>query len=150
MPDLLLFVAAEKLLIEEGTQNASVIGILDHLQPSVPQGTMVPAAAVLPFNWIVVSMWRQYSSDDTDLEYEQRIVLNKPDGKSTSIKSDMGFQFVTDKHRNIIRINGFPFAQQGDYELVLSLRSRKPGGAWSKWSQHSVNYPIRVTYRVEE
>jgi hypothetical protein len=149
MADLLLFVAAERLLLDEETKNASLIGLLDSLQPTAPKGVTIAAETVVPMAWTIVTLWQRKPGDEGTL-FEERVWLTNPDGTPSPIKSELQFEFTNDKQRNTTRILGFPVGQEGDYLLRLALRGRSKSGKWSGWVEHPVAFPVRVSHRVEE
>jgi hypothetical protein len=54
MPLLLGFLACEKVIFEEGTKSASLIGILHDVYIPVIKSIEVPVGTAIPLNWLAI------------------------------------------------------------------------------------------------
>jgi hypothetical protein len=146
MPQLLIFVPAERVIVEAESGNASIIGILDVLAAGGPHDKPLPPNAAVAFNWVLSTLWLAEPGDD-ECEFEQRVRLVRPDGKSSGLSAEMPFEFTSDKHRINLRFPTFPIGQAGVYKIRLWLRQRHRGeGEWGKWKATPVQYPIRIKH----
>jgi hypothetical protein len=129
LPRLLLFAACEKVLIDQDN-NASLISLIQDLKVEIPETVDLPTSSagglpVVAMRWTALAMWLR-TETDTDKEYEQRIDLIDPTGRTTGRASRTTFSFPEGKTtaRNISVVLGFPVHASGRFLLRLWMRER--------------------------
>lgn len=134
MPQLLVFVPCEKVIIDEN-QNPTLVVLMQGLgaAPLPGQPAEIPRNAVGPKEWCIFSVWRPSDQDYGKL-FNQRIQLLWPDGSEFQ-NAHFAFQFEKGKSHQI-RMNmfGFPIGQVGDVTLNMWLErdSKKIGEMHSR------------------
>jgi len=142
MPRLVIFAACEKVIIGQGDNSLSLIGILHSLQLNVPMETgrpEIPESAVMPVTWSMFTMWQREPQDE-GISYTQRVSLLSPQGKPL-VESITPFEMEKDFHRISNTIVGFPIGADGAHVLKLSIR-RAASDVWDDVS----TFPINITH----
>jgi hypothetical protein len=97
MPLLLGFLACEKVIFEEGTKSASLIGILHDVYIPVIKSIEVPVGTAIPLNWLAFTIWYALP-EDAGVWYEQMVELvgenDQPLLQSTPIRFQMEKQVM--------------------------------------------------------
>lgn len=137
MPRLLVFVPAEKVLIDSEDNTIGLVGILGGL--NVPAPEPLPEDAGAPVRWNVLALWKRQPEDE-GRQYEQRVQLVSPSGR-VLVEGLQTFQMVTSSQRNRLRIDGFPVAEEGEHTLALSLRD-----AGEETWRDIADYPLAVSH----
>ena len=125
MPQPVVFAACEKIIVEQGTNNISLISLLQDLTAHLPpnaEGEVKTAQS-----WSVFCLWQRDSEADAEHSFEQRVVLVDPKGVAV-FEMMQAFRMQARTQRNVGLVNGFPISLAGEYQLVLSLRVN--GGEW--------------------
>jgi hypothetical protein len=118
MPQLLAFLPCEKTIIAQD-QTLSLVGLIDTLTTGVPAGASVPANAVAPFKWSVVTIFRRLGEDEGK-KYRQRIVLTLPNGQAAA-EGVTDFAMTHPMVRNLSAFEGFPIGASGECRLRLYI-----------------------------
>ena len=141
MPRLLIFAPCEKVIIGQGDNNVSLIGIIQNVQVHPkPDGTSkIPPNTLLQSSWNIFSLWQKEAEDD-GVVYTQRVVLISRTGK-TLVESITGFTMEKEWHRIITSVPGLPIGEAGTHTLKLSLR--RVGS--SDWNEIS-SFPLTITH----
>ena len=146
MPQLLAFLPCENVIISQDN-NISLIEVLSVITAGikVPVEQLSPDTGA-PHRWFVVAMWRNIP-EDQDAEFEQRIALVDPSGKTrVEAFGEVAFQPHKRIHRMIGEMSGFPVNPQGIYSLELYIR--KQGEA--EWDKKPVSsYPLAIGVKEE-
>ena len=94
-----MFAPCEKVIIGQGDNSVSLIGILQNLhlnpRPDTPAQT-IAANAALPLSWAIFTLW-QRTEDDEGKSYTQRVALESPAGRSL-VESVTPFSMEKDFH----------------------------------------------------
>jgi hypothetical protein len=143
MPELVLFVACERPIVDQFDNNLSLISVLTNIDVPVPAGETVPEDARTFLNWGAVAVWSR-SEEEEDLPFEQRIDLLLPNGRIDILDSIVEFSLGEGFHRNLVTIQGFPIGFEGTCRLRLGYR-HKGEEDWSIVSQ----FPVKVAHRSE-
>ena len=145
MPRLLFFVPAEKALIERDDSSLSLISVIGGITVNVtPDGKDLPEDAGIPFRWAVAAMWLR-QPDDEDKAFEQRVDVVSPSNKVTG-GAVSAFTMSRRTHYNVVRGEGFPVAQPGQYHLRLSLRETGKDAEWEVVSE----YPLEIIHNPSD
>lgn len=141
MPRLLIFAPCEKVIIGQGDNNVSLIGILQGLQVNPrPEGpSEIPANAILPMSWTIFTMW-QKEAEDERIAYTQRVALISPTDR-VLLESVTAFAMERDSHRIANNLIGFPIGEAGPHTLKVWLR-RGDSGDWKEIS----SFPLLITH----
>lgn len=136
MPKLIYFVACEKSLLEENTNNVSLISIFDTITAvKPPEGKDTQIA----MTWNVVSQWVRKIGDE-DKTFQQKTYILAPNQKSYA-EAIIEFSLPKHRHRNTINVFGFPVMDQGVYYLKLALKQPSDDD-WVEIAE----YPITVNH----
>jgi hypothetical protein len=137
-----MFAPCEKVIIGQGDNSVSLIGILQNLhlnpRPDTPAQT-IPANAALPLSWAIFTLW-QRTEDDEGKSYTQRVALESPAGRSL-VESVTPFSMEKDFHRIANSIIGLPIGESGTSTLKLWLRSDDS----ADWNEMS-SFPLLITH----
>jgi len=141
MPRLVMFAACEKVIIGQGDNSLSLIGVLHSLQINVPTetGSNIPQNAALPIAWSMFTMWQREPQDE-GVSYTQRVSLISPQGKIL-VDSSTAFVIEKDFHRITNNIIGLPIGEDGAHILKLSIR-RTTSDVWDDVS----SFPMNITH----
>lgn len=142
MPRLLVFVACERLLINELDQSTSLIGIIDTVTIEVPDSVEISPDTFAPQRWYIFTRWLKDISDAEDVKtYEQEVIIRSPQGdvSNTSITQ---FEMKDKLHQVYVVVNGLPIGQEGEYVIELSLRKADQDQEWKKVA----TYPVTVKH----
>lgn len=142
MPRLLVFVACERLLINELDQSTSLIGIIDTVTIEVPDSVEISPDTFAPQRWYIFTRWLKDISDAEDFKtYEQEVIIRSPQGdvSNTSITQ---FEMKDKLHQVYVVVNGLPIGQEGEYVIELSLRKADQDQEWKKVT----TYPVTVKH----
>jgi hypothetical protein len=134
MPDLLVFAACRRVIIDEQDHSASLIGLLDAIKVTVPRDQEIPGDAVIPFEWAVYSWWRVRPDDDGKL-FEQRVVLVSPDN-TEKLNMVQDIDATAEKYRVSLTISGFHVSVSGIYWVKLSIRQKDQD--WAEVAQYAI------------
>jgi hypothetical protein len=137
MPKLLLLAPAERVIIDQFENTASLIGVFGGLMVPIPGSDTIPNDAALPFRWSVFTMW-ETAEGERGTTFQQRTRLISPSGHLL-IDGVLDFKVAAELHRNRYAIEGFPIAEMGRHELQVSLRMQ---GA-DEWTTVGT-FPINV------
>lgn len=156
MPNLIYFLAAEKVIIDKDEPTSSVISLLDRWVAEIPRDDLKPdgvtpkSSGLLPFAWWVTALWEATPSDKGK-EFEQRWALFGPRRAKPLAESATPFQFATNKHRVNVKALGFPVTGSGDYRIRLWIRERLVGAPdWGPWRRVGAGYPVQISFQAAE
>ena len=138
MPQLLVFVPCEKVILGQGDNSASLIGIMQEVTfYGVPSS--VPDTAAVPMNWTVFAQWLAVAGEEGKF-FEQRIQLTSGKGE-VLLEASGEFELTKPIHRMITNIRGFPIRAAGSYRLALTLRQK----GFPDWEQRA-EYPLTIVH----
>jgi hypothetical protein len=136
----LIFAPCEKVILS--TDNtASLISVAESIQVSVPAD--MPADALVPLQWTVLSLWYRQQTTDTPIEFEERVDVVRQDG---SVATGATSKFtVSDAHlmyRTLASFAVFPIGQSGVVLVKNRIRQINPETEWIASSE----YPVQVVH----
>ena len=102
----------------------------------------MPAEAFGPFRWDVFTLWHREPADAQDT-FEQRVVLQRPDGKM-AVQALSQFTMSKSTHRIVVHNSLFPIGLEGEYSLRLWLRNHSQDAAWP--AEPHAQYPLHVKH----
>lgn len=136
MPKLLIFAACERVVIDSEDGNVSMFSIIEGFK--LDASGDLPADAVIPIKWAVLSMWRKQTEDEGK-EYEQKVQLISPSGAILA-EGTSKFRLIKSSHRLRLNIQVLPAGEAGDWLLQLSLRDTST----EEWAVVG-EYPFTIT-----
>jgi len=141
MPKLLVFAPCEKVIVGQGDNSVSLIGLLEnvHVLPGGFPTPPLPPNPTAPGRWFAFCLW-EASAEDKGVEYEQRIAVLDPNGKGR-VESIVLFSMTKPRHRVVLEAPGFPIIPAGTYNVKLWLRKKGE----SDWGQELASYPVPQT-----
>jgi hypothetical protein len=143
MPRLLVFLPAEKVLIDSGDNSLTIVGVLSSIEVGIQKDTSLPENAGVPMQWATITIWRIEDPSEDGVTFQQRVELVSPSGKRT-LESTMDFVLPEGvSHRNRSIMQGFPIGEPGQYTLRLSVRKLNVDEDW----RYVADYPIKLSHR---
>jgi len=135
LPRLLLFVPCERVLLNQGDNNISLITVLEEIGVSLPAPEKVPPDSRIPANWQILVVWL-WEPSEAGKRFEMVCTLVLPDGSSlTPFRAFMERAGRT--HRQIVTLRHFPLSKvPGEYVLGLSLREDIEGAPLHKVAEY--------------
>lgn len=144
MPELVIFGACERAMVDNQENQLSLIGLLEDFKVTVPTETDIPSDARAPWRWAIASMWRRSPDEDETDVFEQRIEMFYPDGtKDDDIDNIEQFSIPGSTHRIIAKLTSVPIAKTGKYIIRISLRKHDTDN--SDWEVVG-EYPIIISH----
>jgi len=140
MPILLAFLACEKVIVSQGTNELSLIGIINDIYVPVIRSVPIPPNLTGPLRWNAVAIWFHASSDG-DASFE--VFCGVADDSDDSAKIALQSEVVTFSMRDqpVMRIffsfTAFPVFKPGLCSLKLLVR-RVGLKEWTKMA----DYPL--------
>lgn len=124
MPRLLVALPCERVILEQETNDVSLIAIMQDIAVPVVENQPIPVGAALPTQWHVFTLWDRSKDDVDDDVFEQRISLRVPDKNiPVPVETIAPFQFGNYTRIRInIPILGFPVYAAGICYLGIELR----------------------------
>lgn len=119
MPKLILFAAAEKVLVDRASNSATLVNLLQDIHFKLPPGGVLPQNFALPVQWAVFSLWQEEPAD-AGISFEQRIVVESSTGQIV-IENVERFQFQQKNQRMITNIAGLPYSRRLTITLFLRV-----------------------------
>ncbi len=146
MPNLLLFVACEKVIVANDNV-ISVIALLQEVNVQLPlDAPPPPELKVAPMNWSILSIWERIPSDLSKC-FEQKIAICSSSNEVVFETPLLPFEFqvippamhLASQHRTIGSTNLIPITPD-EYSLKTWLREK---GA-TDWGAELAHYPLKV------
>lgn len=149
MPKLLIFTPCQHVLEDSITKDMSLITMVEGLTINLlPNSPDPPPGSTIPWAWCIFAKWARESSD-TGKTFQQRVLLNAPDGTLIMELSPKEFSFTDDVNNRmfnvIMRFNNFPVAVQGICPLTLEYREAET----ERWSQVA-SFPLAIALVREQ
>jgi hypothetical protein len=139
MPKLLLFAACEKVIIDQDSNVASLISVLQDITINIPLNAQMPENAILPMKWHAFTIWLQ-QPEDKGKRYIQELELCAPDGGILLTGGTEPFEMILPTHRMNAPFLTFPLPQLGQYLLKAYLREEKEGAE----RKEVASYPLNI------
>jgi hypothetical protein len=148
MPRLLVFVACEKAIVDNGNL-VSLISLIQEVNLQIPPDAVIPndlKAAAAPMHWSIVAIWERVPTDDGKV-FEQRIAMFHSDGSLVfeAPQSVVDFKPAppstapAGQHRTIGLSPSIP-VREGMYAIKTWLRERGE----TEWGEERGSYPMKV------
>jgi|SRR5208282_526148 len=142
MPNLLLFVACEKIIVANDNV-ISLIALLQEINVQLPSDV---DGKLAPMNWTILSIWERTTSD-LGKSYEQKIAMHSSSNEVVFETPLLPFEFqvispamhLATQHRTIGSTNLIPITPD-EYSLKTWLREK---GA-TDWGSELAHYPLKV------
>ena|SRR5947207_10247590 len=142
MPDLLTFIACEKVIVDKEDESISIYNLLQRVVLSIPDGIQPSGIREFPLSWGILTLWRN-PGEEIGIKYQQRIELNSPSGEPFIYsETDWAFGPVEANNRIIVKLDIFPVAPEGVWRLRLFLRETEPMTSWMPIAE----YPIELGF----
>lgn len=138
MPSLLLFVPAERIIVDSETNNASLVNVIGDF--SFDTNAKIGPDTAIPIQWRTLTAWRIRGPEEIGVWFEQAVRLYAPDG-TQSLEAKTEFRFELPNHRVMTQFPMFPVGQPGEYWLKAFLRKRGGNEDWKLMGE----YPISVS-----
>ncbi|HZS45164.1 MAG TPA: hypothetical protein VFC63_08690 [Blastocatellia bacterium] len=140
MPDLITFLACEKVIVDKADDIISIFNLLEKITFVIPSGIAPSDVTDFPLSWSILTLWRN-SGGEENKKYRQRIELHSPQGQIIPFSED-DWMFTSGQanHRLVFREDFFPVAPEGVWHLKLFLREID-----ATWEEKG-SYPIELAY----
>lgn len=141
MPALLLFAPCEKAIVDRNGA-LSLVSVMAKLTVGVPGGAPpLPANALLPMQWAIVSIWQQASEWERGRAFEQRAALVSEAG-TILLDSVTEFRFTTEPtHQVIVQIAGLPIGAVGANKTKVWIRDKSESP--KEWKEAG-SFPLTI------
>jgi hypothetical protein len=140
MPRLVIFAACEKAIIDQSTNVASLMSLLQEINVEVPPGESVPSDAKIPMTWSIAAILKALP-EDRNKRFEQRSVMTNDNGQTLLETPIVAFDMAADFHRILSQIHGMYIGSAGTYEIKCLLRET----GTSEWNEVA-RYPIVIKW----
>jgi len=124
MPRLLAYLPCEKVVTEQGSNNVSIISVMETITIGVPQGSAPPPPQTfVGMNWTIYSLWQKEEGDVG--EFQSQSIFFAPNGERVFEGVATTWRFEPEQHRYqvIDRVGGFPIWAEGPCRLSLLLKT---------------------------
>ena len=138
MPKLLFLAACQRAIVDQKSQNVSLIDVINGLIFQSTSKALVPEDAQTPLKWFVVAVWVE-GEGDAEKTYEQRLQIVSPSGKKLT-SSILPFTFNTRAVNTVVEVGGFPAGRSGIVRAVIDVREQTDNSKFRKVAE----YPIEV------
>src|ERR1700728_1663886 len=128
MPNLLLFAACEKVVIDQLRSVISLLSLLQNINVEMPAGSG-PPSKVIAMQWNTVSIF-EMAPEDAGKTFEQHVALINDAGASVLQTPVALFEHKDGQHRIINQINGMPIGIAGSLTLKCYFREKDA----AKWN----------------
>ena len=145
MPDLLGFLACEKVIYERDTNKASIVSVLHDIYVPVIRSVQVPASTLAPLNWCAYTMWHQTPTDGNSW-WEQVVMLVGDQGETLLQSDPLRFQMSHRVMRVTSNFSNIPVYRESQCNLKLYIRNLGPLpdlAPTAQW-QEMMSYPIAL------
>jgi len=143
MLKLLIYAPCEKV-VEAKDNTVSLISVMESIHVNVAPD--LPADALAPIKWDVLTLWRRDENlpdDATFQEFEERTEVLRPDGV-VAAGGTTSFR-VSNAHlmyRSVVPLPVFPIGQPGLVWVQSQLRQRNPDTEWKEVAR----FPLLVLH----
>ena len=142
MPRLLLFVACEKVIVDQRTNMISLMSLLQDVNVQIPPGTPFPPSnAIIPMQWTIVSIFLA-EPGDSGKQFEQRSALVNSNNV-TLVHTPVAPFALTEQYRVTSQINGMPVGNAGRLNVKCYLREK----GTNAWQEIGEGYPINIKWQ---
>jgi len=140
MLKLLIFAPCETIILSKD-DNASIINVLETVRVNI-KGDL-PAAALIPFKWSLMTLWKRDDTVDTSIEYEQHIqVLRRDDTVAAEGRNTFTVSSQHLMYRLLAHFPVFPIGQPGQVLVKGRIRQVNPETEW----QDIAEFPLQVIH----
>ena len=129
---LLAHLACERVVVDQDTNQISVLSILQDLNVAVFPGATIPEKALAPMFWSSFSLWESEDSDH-GVSFDFKTSLESPSGQILTHQEITTSEVTKPAVRVITKFSGFPISEQGSYHVLQSIR-KNPDGEWEQVS----------------
>lgn len=141
MPRLLLFAPFRQVIIDQATNNLSLISLMEAITLRPDPAVEIQQNAQVPIDWSLIAVWLREPNEENQ-QFEQRVTIFRPDG------TDGGpavTAFTMTHHTLRVPGNAFGFpALPGTYTFRLELR-RLFEKAEAEW-EYVAEFPLLLQY----
>jgi hypothetical protein len=139
MPELIAFIACDKVLMDE-QRNPTLVVLIENIEAGVLEGAAIPEQLMAPKEWAIFTLWKR-SEQEQGKHYKQISVLTAA-RNSNRMQVELEFNFDEILHRTISRIVGFPVGTVGTALLETWLEEN--GSPVTE----KISYPIKVSHNI--
>lgn len=151
MPSLLVFVACERVALDQRNNGITLIGLLQgfivtKIEPAEPveipldgTATAISDLNALPIWWCAFGLWRKMA-EDQGKKYTQIAEVIAPNGKVLSSTKPTEFVMDHEYHRITHHFHGFPISESGDY--IVRILCGESGAELSEKARYPIGLSI--------
>jgi hypothetical protein len=148
MPSLLGFLAGERVIYEQETNQISVIGIMHEVCIPRIKSIPIPPSTSLPLHWTALTIWSRQPGD-LGKKYEQMVTLTGDSEEPLMQSHVIAFEMDKPVIRAVSRFPTFPMYREAVCKLVLCLREvpltrTNQTHGW----QPLAAYPLRIHHQI--
>lgn len=124
MPRLILFVACERVLIDQN-QLPSAIGIFQAMKFQL-QDAPLPENAISPVRWAIFALWK-HTGEERGVQFTQHIEILKPSGEVFGVPTRAVFTLQGEVEQSqskvFVDVFGLPVGQPGTVKIRTWLEN---------------------------
>jgi hypothetical protein len=150
MITLLIYAPCEKVIVSD-ENTASVISIMESVGVNVAGD--IPADALAPIRWSILSLWKRDQENQEAIEIEERADVLRPDG---TVATGGSTKFtVTSEHlfyRTLVHLPVFPIGLPGFVKVRCRTRQTSPETEWRDIAEFPVlviHHPVKIEANPE-
>ena len=141
MLKLLIYAPCEKVIVAND-ETVSVISLMESI--SVNIGGEMPADALAPIRWSVLSLWKRDQEIQEPIDIEERTDVLRPDD---TVATGGTTKFtITNQHlfyRSLVPLPIFPIGLPGFVKVKCRIRQINPETEWTEFAE----FPLLVIHQ---
>lgn len=151
MLKLLVYAPCEKVILAND-QTVSLISIMESVKVNVvPE---LPADALAPIQWSILSLWKRDQEIPEPIEMEERSEVFRPDG--TRAAGGLSKFTVSNDHvfyRSLVQVPVFPIGLPGFVKVKCHTRQANPETEWVEFAEFPlfvVHQPVQINEETKQ
>jgi len=144
MLKLLVYAPCEKVIIA-GDQTVSIISMMESVQVNV--AGELPADALAPIRWTILSLSQRNQVIQEPVEIEERTDVLRPDG-TVATGGTTKFTVTNENlfYRSLVQVPVFPIGSPGFVKVRCQTRQTNPETEWAEFAE----FPLLVIHQPVE
>lgn len=150
MLKLLIYAPCEKVIIADD-KTASIISMMESVKVNV--AGELPADALAPIRWSILSLWKRDQEMQEPIEIEERTDVLRPDD---TVATGGTTKFtVTNEHlfyRSLVQVPIFPIGLPGVVKVKCRTRQTNPETEWTEFAEFPllvIHEPVQIDEKTD-
>lgn len=151
MLKLLVYAPCEKVIVAVD-QTVSLISMMESVQVNV--GPDLPADALAPIRWSILSLWKRDQEVQEPVQIEERADVVRPDG-IVATGGTTKFTVSNDHlfYRSLVQVPVFPIGLPGFVKVRCQTRQTNPDTEWTEFAEFPllvIHQPVEIDKQTKE